>query len=218
MANLKNTICVLVLSSALGISAANKAAAHPHEFVQMKVSLNFTDGSTVTGMRYTWLFDEFFSAYAVGPADEDGDGKPEQAGLDKLIREILGNIKPIDYFTKFDTQEFVPKLAAANPVSSTMIGRQLQIVFDVPFQKPVSAKENPFSFSIYDDEFYIAMNVSTDDDAITFQSAASGCSYDLTLPDPSDDVKAFASSLDKTQSGGPDLGLNFAEWVSVRCK
>jgi len=196
---------------------AKFAWSHPHEFVEMKVEVHFDDQKRVKGFEYIWLFDEFFTAYAVEPADEDRDGVPEQAGLDKLIVEIMGNIHPIDYFTKFDTNALVPELANAKPINARMEGRQLRLNFSVPFKEPLELAGKSFSYSIYDDEFYIAMNHSTKPDAVVLKNAPAGCKSEIALPDPDESVREFASSLGKTESGGPDLGYNFAEWVTINC-
>jgi len=193
------------------------AYSHPHEFVEMKVNVKFNGDGKVTGLQYDWLFDEFFSAYAVEPADKDRDGVPEQKGLEDLISHILGNIKPIDYFTKFDENRLVPKLANAKPLKVQMKGRQLNLSFFVPFEAPLDISKKSFSYAIYDEEFYIAMNHSVDKSAVRLDGAPDGCKFEIVTPDPSEEVKQFASSLDKSESGGSDLGYNFAEWVIVKC-
>lgn len=196
---------------------ASPAFAHPHEFVEMKTRVIFDDSGRVTGLRYDWLFDEFFSAFAVEPADSDGDGKPEPEKLDKLIVEILGNIAPNSYFTKFEEKSATPKFAAAKALLIEMRKRKLFIRFEVPFETPLDLQRKPLSYAVYDDEFYIAMNHSVDDDAVQLVNAPSNCKFEIELPDPSDDAKNFARSLDKTQSSGGNLGVNFAEWVQVSC-
>ena len=212
----KNAVASLaILLAPLG--TATNVWSHPHEFVEMKVIVQFDDQKRVKGFEYTWLFDEFFSAYAIGPADSDRDGVPEQEGLDNLIVEIMGNIHPLDYFTKFDTNSLVPEIAQAKPLKASMVGRQLQLNFNVPFKQPVGLSGKSLSYSIYDDEFYIAMNHSIKPDAVVLAGAPEGCKFDLAIPDPDEDVRQFASSLGKTESGGPDLGINFAEWVTISC-
>ena len=196
---------------------ANPVHAHPHEFVEMKIALQFEKGSTVTGIKYTWLFDEFFSASAVQPADKDGDGTPEPDGLYEVLGEILQNIKPINYFTKFDEEAAVPELGVAKPLAATMVKRQFKIEFLVPFEKAVDLKGQKMTYGIYDDEFYIAMHHSIKDDAVKLIGADKGCDFELIPPDPSEELKSFASSLGKSESGGSDLGYNFAEWVVVTC-
>lgn len=195
-----------------------RALAHPHEFVTLRTEVNFTDKGLVSGMRYHWRFDEFFTAYALDGQDANKNGEAEQEELDALLREILGNIQSINYFTSYDQNGTVPEQAVAKPVAARMVGRQLEISFDVPFKKPVAVGEKALRYAIYDDEFYIAMNYDPDDVQITMKNAPKGCAAAFQEADPQEDIIAFASSLDKSESGGSGLGLNFAEWVEVTCK
>ena len=89
-----------LLAAALVLSPVT-ALAHPHEFVTMKVTARFNESGKVAGFRYNWLFDEFFSAYALEGQDANGNGTAEESELDALMAEILGNIASIDYFTAF---------------------------------------------------------------------------------------------------------------------
>ena len=206
---------VLLMVGFWGVQTS-RALAHPHEFVQMRVHILVDDQNRAVGMRYDWLFDEFFSAFAVEPADTDGDGKPEPEGLDRVLSEILGNIHGIDYFTKFDQNGSVPKLTKAKPISAKMEERQFRVRFEVAFEKPVSLTKKPMNYSIYDEEFYIAMNHFPDDDAVTVEGSKS-CKIDLEAAEPDEETQSFAASLDKTDKAPNDLGLAFAEWVSVSC-
>lgn len=207
--------CAVLIS----LAASRPVLAHPHEFVSMWGELIFSDKRTVSGMRYRWRFDEFFSAYALEPVDEDGDGVVGQEGLDKTLAEILGNIHGIDYFIKFDTNGQVPTLGKAKPIAARMVGRQYEVEFEVPFKEPmtIGKDEASLSYAIYDDEFYIAMNHDVDAAIPVSGVPTARCDVEVVPPDPSEELQQFASSLSKTESGGPDLGIHFAEWVSLSC-
>ena len=208
----------LALAAALLLVPAS-AQAHPHEFVTMKVTAQFDPSGQMTGMRYNWVFDEFFSAYAIEGQDLNGNGKAEQPELDALMAEILGNIKRIGYFTAFDENGVVPKIVDTQGVRATMQGRQLDLTFDLQFETPVTVTtDKPVRYAVYDDEFYIAMNHEKGIQGVSLQGAQAGCKAELTEPDPDDDLAAFAASLGKEESGGPNLGLAFAEWVAISCR
>ncbi len=211
---------ISVFAAAIAVSSifGGQALAHPHEFVEMKVEVKFDAQGKVSGFRYSWLFDEFFSAYALEGQDANKNGESEQSELDSLMTEILGNIHRIDYFTKFDENGVVPEVDKAVPVAATLKKRKFLLTFDVPLKEAVEVNEKPLRYAIYDDEFYIAMNHDNADGSISLSNAPAGCKWDLRTPDPDEDVAAFASSLDKTESGGSDLGINFAEWVAITCK
>ena len=208
----------LVLAAALAL-VPTAASAHPHEFVSMKITALFDGEGRVSGMRYNWVFDEFFSAYALEGQDANGNGKSEPEEQVALMEEILGNIGKIDYFTAFDGNGLVPKLVSAKGVKAAMQGRQFDMTFDVTFDAPVSpTKDKPLRYAIYDDEFYIAMTHDGGLSGVTLADAPEGCGAQLVEPDPDEDLEAFAASLGRDESGGPNLGAAFAEWVGIECR
>ncbi|MEM1316827.1 MAG: DUF1007 family protein [Pseudomonadota bacterium] len=207
----------LAIASALTATAANSAVAHPHEFVTMKIQVAFDKAGRMVGMRYNWTFDEFFSAYALEPFDENGNRMVEQQESDALLADVIRNITPIDFFTKFDENGTIPELDQAVPVTSSFDNQRVTLVFDVPFKKPLDVSAKPLRYAIYDEEFYIAMNHVEGDEAVMLAGTADGCSSDVVGADPSEELEAFALSLDKTDQAPMDLGAAFAEWVTIKC-
>jgi len=215
---LHRSAIIAIGTSLAFIPMSRPAQAHPHEFVTMQMTAQFDGQSRMTGLTYTWTFDEFFTAYAVEGQDANKNGKAEPKELDALLKEILGNIEGIQYFTVFDKRLSVPQFAAAQPLSSTLENRQLRVRFNVPFSKPMNLQGKKARFAIYDDQFYIAMNYDPDQKAIQVDGGKSQCKSEIERPDPDEELAAFASSLGKEESSGGGLGAQFAEWVSVACK
>jgi len=201
------------------LSSAKQATAHPHEFVTMRITAQFDGNGHISGLLYNWTFDPFFSAYAIEGEDANKNGVAEQAELDALLKNILGNIKEVNYFTAFDGNGAVPDFKEAIPIASEVNGeQQLVVTFDLPFAKPVDPKKKALRYAIYDDEFYIAMTHDPEAKAVELVNAPKNCKYDLEEPAPSDDIAEFAASLGKNDSGGSGLGVQFAEWVAITCK
>lgn len=208
-------IALMVATIAMPV---HRAAAHPHEFVTMRIVAQFDQAGRAVGLLYNWTFDPFFTAYAVEGQDANKNGQAEQAELDALLREILGNIASIDYFTKFAEAGVKPKFKPALPLAAEMDDQnQLVITFDVPFAEPVDLTKEPLRYAIYDEEFYIAMTHDPDADPVELVNAPSSCKYDLEEPSPTEDIADFAASLGRDESGGSGLGEHFAEWVTIRC-
>ncbi|MEP0942494.1 MAG: DUF1007 family protein [Rhizobiaceae bacterium] len=208
---------LLSLSCAFALLQPAPAQAHPHEFVTMEVTAKFDFDGNVSGLTYNWAFDEFFTAYAVDGQDQNKNGVAEQNELNALLDEILGNIQVINYFTVFDKKAAVPKLAKAQPLAATLKERQLQLSFYVPFKAAVSLEKTPLRFSIYDDEFYIAMNFEPKSYGKIVPATIDNCTAGVDLADPDEDVMAFASSLGRDENSGGGLGASFAEWVTIKC-
>lgn len=78
--------------------ATQSASAHPHVWVGTKSAFVFENGA-LTGLRYTWLFDEMYSASAVEGLDKNNDGKLDAAELEELTKVNIEGLKEFDYFT-----------------------------------------------------------------------------------------------------------------------
>lgn len=217
MKTLKKAFSAILISASLALALPVKqAAAHPHEWVQMRVEVMFNDKAEATGLRYIWLFDEFFTAYALSDTDN-----VKQADLDALLAEITSNVQEVGYLTKLkiagdevDTVEF---LGAAKPNAASIKDIRLELDFTVPFIEPVKVQEKPLRYAIFDPTFYVAMHHFDDDNAVTLSGNSTGCSALVNAADPDPDMSEFAASLDQSQDGGDGLGIHFAEWVDIQC-
>ncbi|MDD9910999.1 MAG: DUF1007 family protein [Ahrensia sp.] len=196
---------------------AQKLSAHPHEFVTMRVAANFDAAGQLESFLYSWTFDPFFTAYAVEGHDANKDGVAQQSELKALMAEVLKNIQPIDYFTKFEASGVAPDLGKAGPIATEMTANnELTMTFTVPLKKPVKLDKQHLRYAIYDEEFYISM-LHEENTKVDLINAPSGCKASLEEPDPDEDLAAFAASLGREESGGNGLGIHFAEWVTISC-
>jgi ABC-type uncharacterized transport system substrate-binding protein len=102
--------------------ATTPAAAHPHVWVWNKTVVLHKDGALV-GLRYTWLFDEMYSASAVEDLDKNRDGKLDRSELAELAKVNVEGIKEFEYFT---TSKFRGKpIQIADPKDYFMELREL---------------------------------------------------------------------------------------------
>ncbi len=87
------------VAAGAAVSAASiGAAAHPHVWVATKSQAIFENGA-LTGLRYTWLFDEMYTTSAVEGLDKNNDGKLDAAELDELTKINIEGLKEFEYFT-----------------------------------------------------------------------------------------------------------------------
>jgi hypothetical protein len=85
-------------AAAIACVHALPAAAHPHVWVATQSQAIFENGA-LTGLRYTWLFDEMYTASAIEGLDTNKDGKVEGPELDELTKVNIEGLKEFDYFT-----------------------------------------------------------------------------------------------------------------------
>ncbi len=73
--------------------------AHPHVFVGTKSVFVFEDGQ-LTALRYTWIFDEMYTATATEGLDTNKDGQFDASELAELLKVNVEGLKEFQYFTE----------------------------------------------------------------------------------------------------------------------
>jgi len=199
------------------VSLSSMARAHPHAWVDVSVKLTVDDSGRVTSTRQIWLFDDFYSAFAVDGLDGDGDGQPDMDKLDELTLNNLEALQEYQYFT--DVRIGGERIAfdEATEMSSAMRGKRYEMSFTIPFRAQTVRWGGGLTYAIYDPTYYVEMMHAESDAAIGFAGSTDGCTYVLEEPNPEPAVVAFAAALDKTQSAGDGLGVLFAQKVTVTC-
>lgn len=207
---------VAVTMAAL-LASSVPAGAHPHSWIDLLVAVPFNSAGAATGLRETWLFDEFYTAFVLEGVETDRNGRPQQAFLDDMLRQNMANLAEYGYFTSVRHGERPVPLGTVTEMSTRMNGDRLEITFLVPFRTPVNAATAPLVYSIYDPTYYIEMVHLDDSGAITLAGAPSGCRHQLFAPNPDVEAVSLAAALDQTESAGDGLGIHFAERVEIRC-
>lgn len=107
------------LTAAL-VLAAGPAAAHPHVWVSTKSVLVFENGA-LTALRYTWVFDEMYTASATEGLDVNKDGVFDANELAELTKVNAEGLKEFDYFTQARLFGKEIKFADATDVSMEVV-------------------------------------------------------------------------------------------------
>jgi len=205
----------LALPAVLGRPVPD-AGAHPHVWIDVTVELRFDGEGRITGLRQTWLFDEFYSAFSVmdlgGPRARPS---PEQLG--ELMRANMRNLADYGYFTRATAGEEVVPVARVSEVAGRMNGARLEGGFLAELARPVDPARTPFSYAVFDPTYYVMLTHAGGAAGVTLTDAPPSCRAALEPAAPSESQIAFAAALDRSQSGGDTLGQAFAELVTVTC-
>ena len=134
--------------------------AHPHIWIDVSVDLRF-EGDTLKGMRVTWLFDEYYSAFALEERDTNGNGRLEPEELAVLENGHHG-LKEYSYFTHLKIGDVVPESLRVEAVENFKVewkGDRLQYAFDVPLPEGLDPAKTRFQVGFYDETYYIDLNL-----------------------------------------------------------
>lgn len=207
---------VLAGLAVLALSAP-PARAHPHAWIDLSTTVLFDGEGRVAALRVHWVFDEFYTLYAIEDFDADGDGKPDPDQLRELAKVNMKGLSEYDYFTYLKVDGVQPAYDPAVDFETYMEDERLAMTFTVALLVPADPRRSSVSYAVYDPTYYIEI-AHTGGEPVRFEGAApEGCTYQLQYPDPDDEMALFAANLDQTQSAGDGLGAFFAEHVAILC-
>ena len=136
--------------------------AHPHIWIDVSLELRF-QGEVLEGMRVVWLFDEYYSAFAVQDFDANGNKQLDREELAVLENSHEG-LKDYSYFTHLKVGDLLPenlKVEVVENFTAEMKDDRLQYAFDVPLPDNLDPRETTFGVGFYDETYYIDLNVGS---------------------------------------------------------
>jgi ABC-type uncharacterized transport system substrate-binding protein len=193
------------------------ATAHPHAWIDVRVTVLFNEKGRIYGLEETWVFDPLYTAFALEDPKRGKDAKPDQAFIDAISKQNFKNIAEFDYLTLVESNGQQTKIAGARDLSSRYENDRLQMTFTVLLATTLDPTVSPVDYMVFDPTYYIEMLHAEAPDAIRLAGAGDDCRHTLTPPNPDPNAVGLAASLDKTQSAGNEIGRIFAERVTIRC-
>jgi ABC-type uncharacterized transport system substrate-binding protein len=203
--------CVMILM-VLGILPMNYALAHPHNWVDVFAEWQFDQEGLITGVRMRWLFDDYYSVMLVEDARESGDE------LEVVRDRILDNVRSHHYFLKIEQNGDEAHVRTAEQARIELRGHRVEIGFHLPLLAPLDPRRGDVLYRIAEPTYYFEMLHAKEGPAIVLHGAPRGCRYHLEPPRPDAALVAYAAALGINESGGNDLGIQFAEKVTIQCE
>ena len=160
----------LVIALAVALSSARPASAHPHVFIDSRVTFVISHGKIV-GFRESWQFDQVFSDQLLQQFDEDQDGKLSPAESEKVAAGTLPNLARFRYFTYvwIDGKDLGRLEPSDFHASAT--NRRVTFDFIVKLPRPVDPLKQELALEINDREYYVEVLLAQRD-PVTFQGLA----------------------------------------------
>jgi ABC-type uncharacterized transport system substrate-binding protein len=143
-------------------AATAPAAAHPHVFIDNRVTFVFDTGK-VTALRLEWTFDEIFSSHLVNQFDPEGDGTFDETESADVRENVLPNLKQFHYFTyiwvdgkpldQIDPADFV----------ATLDNGIVTFRMRVPLPEPVDPLTRKLAVEVNDREYFVEVALAQQD-------------------------------------------------------
>ena len=193
------------------------AAAHPHVYIDMKTEFRFDDEGRLEALHITWIFDEFYSAFAV-------DGGPKSNGtydakfLAALAEENLKNLAEWNYFAEVTSRGAA--LETGKAIEGTSIWNEetgrLSLAFTLPLKEARAAPPDaPINVRIFDPTYYISIDYLPKDAISLTGGSHEHCAVKVDVPE----VEQVWTSLPESAFTDPNssLGANFASTATLTC-
>lgn len=176
----------------------NPVLAHPHIWVDARMTLTFNDSGALTTIGHVWAFDEAFSSWAVTGLDLDGDGAVSPAEMAELGADYVDGLGEYDYFTFAGEGDVDFKLAAIGTPEMRIEDGRVVMQFDLGLEQP-RAIGDAFEIAVMDTEWYVALDLVSDN-PVSLINAPDGCGT-RTIPP----VQVSAEVENRLLGLGPDV-------------
>ena len=147
------SLVILLLSTALPLSA------HPHVFIDNKMTVEFENG-VLQGIGFNWTFDEMFSGMILSDYDPKRTGKFDPGQVKAVKAGAFDNLANYHYFISlevgdrkldhFTVERFSPSVADKG---------KLVYSFFVPLKIPLRPTPQTVRVTVYDDSYYVAFDL-----------------------------------------------------------
>lgn len=150
------------------------ALAHPHVLVDVHALAEFKDGKIVS-LFMGWKFDAVFSASLLKDFDKNGDKRLDADELKDLEREAFRDTKPQSHFTYARIGSEPVVWPDATDFKVIAVKDSLMYAFRLPLPRPVDPRREAFSFTTFEETFYIDMDFPSDNAVTLNGDGAAGC-------------------------------------------
>jgi ABC-type uncharacterized transport system substrate-binding protein len=150
--------------AAFGTVAALAAFAHPHVFINNRMTVTF-DGGALKGMTFRWVFDDMFSEMILTDFKPKKDGSFSAGQTAHIKSAAFDNLENYHYFLMFYIDgKRLRKIRIEQFTPSVIQGGKLVYSFFVPLDVPVAADEHTVRVTVYDDTYFVAFDLMHADD------------------------------------------------------
>ncbi|MBY0532935.1 MAG: DUF1007 family protein [Xanthobacteraceae bacterium] len=211
---MKPKAIIRLLAAAAFVAAGSLSAlSHPHVATTVKSEIVFNKEGAISGVRYAWTFDEFFSEFATQGLDTNKDGVLSREELAELAKVNVESLKESDYFTFGKSGE--AKLEFGEPTDYWLEFKDklLTLYFTLPVK---AVRKGGVALDVYDPTYFVAFGFAKDN-PVKLVNAPANCSLEVKRP-AQVSGPAQPESFFNSLSRASEYGSQFANSAIVTCK
>ncbi len=213
---------IAALAMAALSAAPLPAAAHPHEFIDARLTLHFNEAGALEAFGVEWRYDAFTSMLILGDLGLD----PAAESLDEADAAILSgfdmNWQPGYEGDLWPEQDGEP-LPLLPPVDghAWLEGGQIVSRHTRPLRAPADPQDGPLVIRVYDPEYYIAYTIA-DYARIEGRADCRTRLFGADLEAARAQLEAaidelYASGVQDIETDFPAVGADFADELRLEC-
>ena len=204
----------LLAAAAFVVAGVSIALSHPHVAATVKGELVFGKDGAISGIRYAWTFDEFFSEFAIQGLDTNKDGIYSREELAELAKVNVETLQESDYFTFGKSGE--GKLAFGQPTNYWLEYKDklLTLYFTLPVKS--GAQKTGVSLDVFDPTYFVAFNFA-EQNPVKLVDAPSNCQFEVKRPAVVSGPQQGESFFNSLSRSG-EFGSKITNSVTVTCK
>jgi len=198
--------------------AAGTAAAHPHVWVVTKSSFVYAPDGSLIGIRYSWAFDDMYSAFATQGLEQKKKGEFTREERQPLAQVNVESLKEYDFFSaaRIDGKKAVFAEPKEYDLEFNAKETMLTLHFLLPLKTP--AKIKTLTLETYDPAYFVDFQLA-EKDPVALVDAPKGCEF--SVGKPQEMTKEMAQKLAEIPPGAQipenSFGAQFANKLSVKC-
>ncbi|MGL4204549.1 MAG: DUF1007 family protein [Aeromonadaceae bacterium] len=204
-----------LLVQAFSMVVSPLAEAHPHSWIDMQSELQIDEQQRLTALRLSWLFDEFYSATILDDAKAAGHTVAQELQL--FGHDTITNLAKENYLNRMTLDGQKVSFGQVSEYRTQLQDGRIRFDYTLPLKQPLPLSHHQLLFAIYDSTYYVEMLHQKEHAIRLTGPGAQGCHSSLRPPNPTDEQRMYAISLDKTDQADEGLGSAFAEQISVTC-
>jgi len=159
----------------LSLTATN-ARANPDIWVESTITIVFDD-QQVSGLEFSWAFDNFYSAHTIQTYDLDGDGTLNSVEVKNLRAGTFDPLSPADYFVHIWSGEKKHEGVYVDRFTARIERTRLVYEFSVGLTPPLDPKTELVIVSMFDRENIVDFSFAGSPFLLVSGEMTPGCKF-----------------------------------------
>lgn len=175
------------------------ALAHPHQWIDLRITPETDASGALTALRESWEFDPYSSEILL-------ERNQDAAALAQFKKDID------QFFAEQHGFTYSQKLAFAAPRDTAIdtSGGILRYDYTLPLKTPARGK---VQFKIYENSYYMDVSYALDQ----VKQWDNGCRLTVKEANPTAEEEELAASFDQNAQAPTGLGAVFAQTSELQC-